>query len=347
MLRSNCDAAHDLHSVVNDLEGSVGAEVLAHCSLASVDVAAEVGVGVPGSFVKHVAHGVELDGHVAELQGVQLEASDRLAEGNASPSMLGSVFESRDSRAVVASSNEPALEVEVSDAAVEAVALFAEEVLLFHLDVVEVDLAAGVHTQAQLGERGQRDARLGHVDEELGDDIRVVSVAAHDDEVLNTLGRGDEGLGAVEVNLAVLALVGGHEAGNVRAGARLGASGVHNLLARAQVLQASIDLLLSALADDGVVTGEQVQNIGRGTVLAENLVDRHQRGDGLLKTEATVLFIEHDAVEAHFAKALGPTQPVLVLLVALVEVGLPVLALHVVAIGRHDELLFVGQIEIH
>ena len=60
-----------------------------------------------------------------------------------------------------------------------------------------------------------------------------------------------------------------------------------------------------------------------------------------------MLFIEHDAVEAHFAKALGPAQRVLVLLIALVEVGLPVLALHVVAIGRHDELLFVGQIKIH
>ena len=60
-----------------------------------------------------------------------------------------------------------------------------------------------------------------------------------------------------------------------------------------------------------------------------------------------MLLIEHDAVEAHFAKALGPAQRVLVLLIALVEVGLPVLALHVLAVAVDDQLLLVGQIEIH
>ena len=60
-----------------------------------------------------------------------------------------------------------------------------------------------------------------------------------------------------------------------------------------------------------------------------------------------MLLVEHDAVETVLAQTLRPAQRILVLLVALMEVGLPVFALHVVAIGCNDKLLLVGQFEIH
>ena len=60
-----------------------------------------------------------------------------------------------------------------------------------------------------------------------------------------------------------------------------------------------------------------------------------------------MLLGKHDLVEAELAQAFRPAQRILMLLVALMEVGLPVFALHVVAVRRNDKLLLVGQFEIH
>ena len=107
------------------------------------------------------------------------------------------------------------------------------------------------------------------------------------------------------------------------------------------------DLLLGALADDGLEAGQLVQHVGRGAVLAQDLVHGHQRHARLLQAQAAVALGEHDLVEAEVAQALDPAQRVLVLLVALEEVLLPGLALHVVAVRLDDQLLVIAQLEIH
>ena len=346
MLRSHGDAAHDLHGVIGHFEGGVGAVVLAHGGSGRVEVAVVV-VCVPGGLVQHVLHVRQLDAHIGDLDLVELEAADGLPEGDAAVRVRHSILEGADGGAVVAGAHEPALEVEVGHAAHEAVALFAEDVLLLKLHVVHVDLAAAVHAQAQLGQRGQLHARLGHIEEELGEHGRVVGVLRHDDEVLHTGRGGDEGLGAVEVDLAVLALVGGGQRAHVGTGARLGAGRVPDLLAGAQRAHDGLDLLFGALADDGLEAGQLVQHVGGGAVLAQDLVHGHQRHAGLLQAQAAVALGEHDLVEAQLAEALHPAQRVLVLLVALVEVSLPILALHVLAVAIDDKLLLVRQLEIH
>ena len=230
MLARDRDAAHDLHRIVDDLEGCVRAVVLACRGRAGV-VVPRVPVGVPGRLVQHVLHGVELDLHGAELQRVELEAGDRLAERDTLPGVLRGIFERADRRTVIAGADKPAFEIEVGDAAVEAVAFRAEEVLLLHLHVVEIDLAAGIHAKAELGQRGQLDAGLGHIDEEFADDIGVIGIAAHDDQILDALGRRDERLGAVEVDLPIAARVGRGQAADIGTRAGLGAGGVEDLLA--------------------------------------------------------------------------------------------------------------------
>ena len=219
MLGSNCDTAHDLHSVVYDLERSICAEVLAHCGFTCVEVAT-VHVSLPCGFVKHVLHGVELDRHFSDLELVELEATDGLAECLTGVSMLECILVSTDCRTVVASAYQPTLKVEVTDTAVEAVAFLAEDVRLFELNVVEVNLAAAVHAKAELVQRAKLNTGLSHVNHELGEYGRIVGVLGHDYQPLNALGRGDEGLGAVQVDLAVATLVVGGQARNVRTSAR-------------------------------------------------------------------------------------------------------------------------------
>ena len=137
--------------------------------------------------------------------------------------------------AIVAGTYQPALEVEVRDAAVEAVAFRAEDIRLIELHVVEVDLAAAIHAKTELVQRAQFDARLAHVHHELGEDAGIIGVLRHDDEPLHALGGGDEGLGAVQVDVTVATLVVGGESGDIGACAWFGASGVPDLLAGADM----------------------------------------------------------------------------------------------------------------
>ena len=95
------------------------------------------------------------------------------------------------------------------------------------------------------------------------------------------------------------------------------------------------------------MAGQLVQHVGGGAVLAQDLVHGHQRHAGLLQAQAAVGLGQHDLVEAQLAQARHPAQGVDVLLVALVEVGLPVLALHVLAVAVDDKLLLVGEFEVH
>ncbi len=84
-----------------------------------------------------------------------------------------------------------------------------------------------------------------------------------------------------------------------------------------------------------------------GAVATKHLVDRHQRDGRLLEAESAMALGKHDLVEAEFAQTADPAKRVDVLLVALGEVRLPVLALHVLAVAINDKLLLVSQFEVH
>ena len=99
----------------------------------------------PCCFVEHVLHGVQANGHLGDLELVELEATDGLAECLALIGVTQRIFICADRVAVVAGTYQPALEVEVGDAAVEAIAFCAEDIRLIEFHVVEVDLAAAIH----------------------------------------------------------------------------------------------------------------------------------------------------------------------------------------------------------
>ena len=80
MLAGNGDAGQNLHAVVDDGEGGVGAVVLAHSGRTRVELAVVV-VGIPSGFVEHVLHVLQLDGHLGDLELVELLAADRLTVG--------------------------------------------------------------------------------------------------------------------------------------------------------------------------------------------------------------------------------------------------------------------------
>ena len=56
---------------------------------------------------------------------------------------------------------------------------------------------------------------------------------------------------------------------------------------------------------------------------------------------------KHDLIEAEIAQTLNPAKRILMLFVALQEVLIPRLTLHVVLIGLNDEFLVITQLEIH
>ena len=206
MVAGDADAGQDLQSAVHDVERGLGAVVLGHRAVAAREQAIVV---LPGDLVEHVAHVGQAHLHLSELQLDELVAGDRLTSLDTLVGVLGGVFERAVGGAVVGQGDEEALKVEVGHTAAEAVALGAEEVLLLKFDIVEVDVAARVHAQAELAEGLLGDARQAHVDEPLGVGVHVVGVAGHDDQVGGVQRGRDEGLVSVEVDLAVLAGVGG------------------------------------------------------------------------------------------------------------------------------------------
>ena len=160
------------------------------------------------------------------------------------------------------------------------------------------------------------------------------------------MGRGgDEGLVPVQVDLAVAAGVGGAAGCRLGAGARFGAWRSSRSACRCRhtaAWSASASLCPRAEWCRSTAAG-RAHRWGHPT--AQLLVDGSERDPG--RSEAVVLLGQHDEVEAQVAQRLHPPLGVRVVVVALGEVGLPVLALHQFADIIDEQLLVVIEAEIH
>ena len=110
--------------------------------------------------------------------------------------------------AVVGQSNKETLKIEVGDSAAESISFSSEEVFFAKFDVIEVDIAARVHAQAQLVQGFLGNARQGHIDKPFGVGVHVVAIASHNNQVGHVLGGSNKGLVTVQIDLTVLTGVG-------------------------------------------------------------------------------------------------------------------------------------------
>ena len=120
VVAGDAHASQDLQGAVHDPERGLGAVVLRHRAVAAGQQAVVV---LPGDLVEHVAHVGQAHLHLGELQLGELVPGDGLAALDALVGVLGGVLEGAVGGAVVGQGDQEALEVEVGDAAAEAVAL--------------------------------------------------------------------------------------------------------------------------------------------------------------------------------------------------------------------------------
>ena len=276
---------------------------------------------LPSDLEKHVAHIRQAHLHVGELQLDELAARDRLAALDALVGVFGGVFEGAVGLAVVRQGHEESLEVEIRDAAHEAVAFRAKEVRLFEFDVVEVDLGARIHSEPELVQGFLCNARLAHVDEPFGVDVHVVGVAGHHHQVGNAHTGRLERLVPVEIDLAVAPRVRRAHVVPGRSRARLGHRVVEDLLARAEIGEDFLPLLVGALAHDRFKAGQLVKDVRGAAEAAEHLVHGGQRDP--VEAESVVLLGKENAVESDVAQSLHPFERIGRCLVALMEVLFP------------------------
>src|SRR5665648_122443 len=146
----DADAAEDLHGFVGDLEGGHR-----HVSLAQRALTAQRDplVDHPRGLVDEVAHVLELDRHVGQLELDQLERADRLAELHPLRRVGCRVVERALGKAEAGGRDDQALEVEVAHQLPEAVAPDTHEAGVGDCDVVKEDLARVVGVPDDLLER--------------------------------------------------------------------------------------------------------------------------------------------------------------------------------------------------
>ena len=145
----------------------------------AVTTAKQTVIVLPGDFVEHVAHIGERNLHVRELELDELVTGNCLSTLDTLVGVARGVFEGAVSLAVVGQSNKETLEIEVGNSAAESISFGSEEVFFTKFNVIEVDIAAGVHAQSQLVQGFLGNTRQGHIDKPLGVGVHIVAISSH------------------------------------------------------------------------------------------------------------------------------------------------------------------------
>ena len=93
----------------------------------------------------------------------QLEAPNGFAKLNTLVGITRGVFKSTECGAVVGECDDKTFVIELFFHAIEAVTFASEHVFFFELNVVEQDLAAAIHAQAQFFQLVDLHARFAHI----------------------------------------------------------------------------------------------------------------------------------------------------------------------------------------
>ena len=173
----------------------------------------------------------------------------------------------------------------------------------------------------------------------------VVGVAGNAEHVFAVDRIGHKGLVAVDVNLAVAALIGGGQGGAVGAGAGLGKAQNKAGIAGHDFSKALL-LLLGGAELGHVLEGAEVAvNIDGSAVFAYALGHQHQGLD--VHGGAAELLVHAQHLEAALQKCVGKLLGPYMGLVALLEILLGAVALHQVVNALQQQFLFLGKSEIH
>ena len=276
-LVGEAEAAHELQSTGAAVGQARSTVALQH---SGVVVNRDAVVQLPAGTIQEVTGVGELDLHLNDVLLHQLEGLDALAELLTIVNPSASILHSSLSLAEQLCQKHAALPLEVLHQLIEALALDAEQLVLVNDDVVEMDHGEGHDLHADLVQRLDGDA-LGIGGNQVHGHVLVLAsrilVLAHDDEAASGLTRGNPGLGAVDVDLAILALGGGSgHALVVRAGAGLGDG---QAVRRVAVLLVVVDSVLDLLGVAELAHVEHDQQVGsHGDVAAAvvQLLDDHR-----------------------------------------------------------------------
>ena len=302
---------------------------------------------VPCVVEQHVAHGLDAHGHLHDVVLDELEAADLLALDDALVGIAAGVLIGAQGLAIGVERVDEPLVVEALAGGHQAVALEGEHIGLVDLHIVEPDVVDVLHVQAHLL-HGLLLA-VGHVGghKPQGELLRVVRVLGQGQAVVAVLRAGDEVLVAVDVHLAVAAGVGGGDGRRGQVGARVGlgeALGEGGLALKEQGHKL-VDLLLGAVLQQGVGLHVVPEQVDGSAAAAQGLHDQ-EHGDGALAVASGLLGQEH-AEQAQLVQDIPPLLGVLVVFVAVLEVGLQVLTVHGVLNGLYHQFLLFCRSEIH
>ena len=340
------DATHDLHGVVDDLEGGLPGIALDERGVDLDGLAVHL---LPCGLVQHVLHVLDLDLHIDDLFLDQLKRPDGLAELLAHPRILHGLVVGATGHAHVGGADGQALDLEVLHQLVEALALDADDIGLFALDVVEVDFVGAAHVVADLVELLDGDARAVHreqVHAEVFIGVLVDAAAADAEHERSAVGARVERLVAVDVHLAVAF---GRRRGHGGAiGARLGLGEPERegLDALKRVIEDGLLLLFVAEGQDVVDLGSEVDPDKRRVAEGMGLFGNHDLGEDI-GGSASELLGNAERREARFDERVDGLLGVFVVLVAFLEVVLEITPLHNRSEAFEQKFLLLGFLEVH
>ena len=292
----------------------------------------------------------QLGGHVGNLEGHVLLLADGLAELDPLLGVLhgGLIGPLGDAQGLSGNADPAAVQGGHGD--LEALALLAQQVLLGHLHVVEVQLAGGGGADAHLVVVLLKGEALPALFHDKGGDAPGADAGGGDgkDHVGAGLAAvGDEDFLPVQEVVVPHVLGGGLGAAGVGAGVGLGEAEGPQLLAGAQVGQILLLLLLGAVLKDGGAAQRGVGGYddGGGAAHLGQLLHAHGVGQHVA-AGAAVLLGEVDAHHAQLGHLLHGLHGEALLLVDLLgqrlDLGLGELAVHLA-----DHLLLFRQVKIH
>ena len=254
-------AAEQLDGPARDIGGSLGGEQLRHGGVHGIVL---VILLLHGSGVHQVLGGLHPGVHIGQLELGVLELAQALAELDTLLGVLDGLVDSALAQAQGLRGDADPAAVQGLHGDREALALFAQQVLLGDDAVLKDQVAGGGAADAHLllvlagGEAGEA---LFH--NEGGDAVVALGLVGHgkDHEGVSHVAVGDEALGAVEDVVVALQHRHGLLAGGIGTGVGLGQAEGADLLAGEQVRQVLALLLLGAvLKDRGAAQGGMCGN---------------------------------------------------------------------------------------
>ena len=290
-------AAEDLQCLVGHVAGDVGSVHLCHGGFHAVG---RVGLLQLCRAVDEKTGSAELGGHIRDLERDALLLADRLAELDAFLGVFhrGLVGALGDAKSL--GSNADAAAVQGGHGDLEALSFLAEQVLLRHLHVIEIQLTCGGGTDAELvivflksealpalfhdqgADAAGADAGSGHGEDHVG--VRLAAV-------------GDEDLGAVQQVVVALILRDGLRTAGVAARVRLCQAEGADLTAGTEIRQIFLLLFLRAEGCDGIGPERSVggQDDAGAAVDSGQFLDR----DGIAQDIQACAFVLRAVGDSH------------------------------------------------